>query len=226
MSVMPRDKVGQIEFATSHVEKWLEHAIAIGSSPERIEELAAKIAEARAAFNEQKQAQLKARAATMKFHLAVDAMSAITQEVITTARTKAIASGDNEIFVLASIPTPKNPSPIRELDKPHRFSAKLGALGTIILQWKCTQPRGATGVIYQVSRQLGSTGEMLPIGVTGKKKFLDATIPQGTSIVTYNVRAVRSTGTSEWASYDVKFGANFGKQFLSIVTRSSPNLAA
>ncbi|MGN6725264.1 MAG: hypothetical protein ACTHLZ_05070 [Tepidisphaeraceae bacterium] len=58
--------------------------------------------------------------------------------------------------------------------------------------WKCKNPRGTTGTVYQVWRRIGG-GAFDSIGTTGIKHFTDPTLPEGSTGVTYGVQAVTST---------------------------------
>jgi len=60
--------------------------------------------------------------------------------------------------------------------------------------------------MYQVSRQFDASGPFQLLGVTGKKRMTDATVPAGTAVVTYEVRAVRSTAIGPVAQFVVHFG--------------------
>ena len=49
------------------------------------------------------------------------------------------------------------------------------------MKWKCSNPRGATGTVYQIWRQIGVTGELEYMGGVGEKKYTDSTVPPGTA---------------------------------------------
>jgi hypothetical protein len=62
--------------------------------------------------------------------------------------------------------------------------------------------------MYQVGRQIGSTGPFVYVGGSGEKKFVDETLPAGTASVTYRVQAVRSTKVGMVATHNVNFGTS------------------
>lgn len=62
--------------------------------------------------------------------------------------------------------------------------------------------------MYQVSRRLGPDGPWVLLGVTGRRRMIDSTIPRGTGVVTYEVRAVRSTAVGPPAKFEVSFGTD------------------
>ncbi|MGC4074610.1 MAG: hypothetical protein QM760_19335 [Nibricoccus sp.] len=80
--------------------------------------------------------------------------------------------------------------------------------GAVILRWKCRQPHGAQGTVYQVYRSIGADGPFEFVGCVGEKRYVDATVPAGATRLTYRVRAVRSTKVGPWASFPVNFGSN------------------
>ena len=51
--------------------------------------------------------------------------------------------------------------------------------GALIMKWKCANPAGSSGTVYQVFRRIGGTGEFTYLGGCGTKEFIDATIPAG-----------------------------------------------
>ena len=104
---------------------------------------------------------------------------------------------------LAVRPTPApRPAP----GTPNRFTVALAADGALTLRWKCNNPRGCSGTIYQVWRRIGSVGAFEYLGGAGTRAFVDATIPAGTPQVTYRIQAARSTAVGAWAQYTVSFG--------------------
>jgi hypothetical protein len=99
-------------------------------------------------------------------------------------------------------------SPMAPPGKPDDFRVTLWVDGSIELRWKCANPVGAHGTMYQVSRRIGD-GPLAYLASSGKKKFRDATIPEGASRLTYQVQAVRSTAVGPVAEYVVNFGGTF-----------------
>src|SRR5689334_19924294 len=77
--------------------------------------------------------------------------------IISQVRAKAGMAG-NGIYIRASIDVPKKGSPIGQPGQPTSFRHTLSPDGALRLTWKCKQPRGAVGTIYQVYRQIGMSG--------------------------------------------------------------------
>lgn len=118
-------------------------------------------------------------------------------------------------------PTPR-PAP----GTPYKFTATLGADGALTLDWKCNNPRGSGGTIYQVWRRLGATGEFQYLSGSGTKKFVDGTIPAGTAQVTYRIQAVRSTAVGAWAEYAVNFGVSGSGPVLADAAEQTQHVEA
>lgn len=89
---------------------------------------------------------------------------------------------------------------------PFGFAVTLDPLGPLTLRWRCANPRGTRGTIYQVSRRADG-GETLYLGGVGEKSFTDTSVPPGTHVATYDVQAVRSRSAGESASFTVTFAA-------------------
>src|SRR5204862_8282096 len=71
----------------------------------------------------------------------------------------------------------KVPAPMPAPGTPSDFGVTLSADGSVELTWKCSNPTGSTGTIYQVFRRTTPEGEFVYLGGGGDKKFVDATIP-------------------------------------------------
>jgi hypothetical protein len=116
------------------------------------------------------------------------------------------------------------PSPVPPPGTPNRFKVSLLGDGSIELKWKCNNPRGSTGTLYQVWRRIGTSGEFDYLGGSGEKKFTDSTLPAGATNVTYKLQAVRSTASGDWADCNVNFGMpGSGSATTATVTEESPS---
>lgn len=111
--------------------------------------------------------------------------------------------------------------------KPERFVATVDETGAVQLGWKCPNPPGTAGTIYQVWRRTSPTGEFAYLGGNGAKRFLDQTIPAGASQVTYQIQAVRSTAVGAWAQFNLNFGvSNAGTVTAKVTELPAAKLAA
>ena len=207
MPVIPEDRVGKIEFCEQHTTVWGGVAVDIGTTAAAVTDLTTKTTDARAAYNAQQAAQSAAKAATNTFNMAVAAMAAAAQDIVNQIRVKASTAG-NGVYSLAEIPVPATPSPVGPLGKPGNFKVQLDqTTGALEVKWKNTNPRGATGVVYQVWRKLGVDGDFTYVGGVGDKKYTDNDVPAGTACVQYQIQAVRSTSVGPFALCVVNLGA-------------------
>ena len=223
MGLRPKQVVDQIEMCEDHVTPFTDNAVAIGTSAPVVADFTAKTAAARAAYTAQRDAVNAMKNATIDLHLAIDAMWDSMSDICKQVTAKAALSGDG-VYALASLPVPKTPGPAGNPGKPSQFVAKLMENGALELSWKCTSP--APGTVYQVWRRIGGVGEFTYCGACGTKTFLDATIPAGSSQVTYQIQGVRPTGAGEWAQFNVNFGVSSGGAMTTSVTESAPTKIA
>lgn len=208
MRTTPDTRIGKIEFYEAHLSPWAAAGGAIGLSIGSITAQAARVAAARAAYDAHIAAEAAARAATAAFTEAVRAMHAdpgAGADMIAAIRTHAQATDDPEVYTLAQIPPPKTPATMPPPGTPTAFGVELLADGAVALSWKCKNPRGAEGTVYEVLRRVGG-GAFAFVGLSGAKSFTDAAIPAGTGEVTYQVTAVRSTTRGSPARFTVRFG--------------------
>ena len=207
MSVMPPAKVARIEFCENHVAPWTTNAVAIGTTAPAVTDLESKTLAARNAFNAQQAAQQAAKAATNDFNLAVQAMTDAAADIIKQIKTKAAISG-NGVYSLAEIPAPATPTPRPPPGPITDFIVTLDGNGALNLKWKCINPPGASGTIYQVWRRIGASGDFVYLGGSGSKTLVDDTLPAGSASVTYQIQGVRSTTTGPWSQFNVNFGVS------------------
>jgi hypothetical protein len=208
MRLVPKSKAPQIQFFETHVPKWAAAPEQIGTTAAEVAALADSTAIARAAYREQYAAIQAARSATVKLNQALADMKTRGAAIIHQIRGKATLASDNSVYVLASISPPDAPSKIAKPGTPYRFEFSLDAIGALRLKWQCKNPRGSVGTMYRVSRQLGGVGEFVFLGVTGTKRFVDQTVPAGVRSVMYEIRAMRTTGVGDVATFNVNFGTS------------------
>lgn len=204
MPVVPSKSVAKIQFYESRRAQWAANAAAMGTSPAAVSALADLTAAAREALIEQRMAQNAARAATSRLQMAVEAMADAGAAIIGQVRVQANASG-NGIYSLASIPVPAKPSPIGPPGQPTNFKVILSQIGSVTLKWKCKNPAGAVGTVYQIWRRIGQ-GELTFLATVGEKRFVDDALPAGASAVMYQVQGMRTTAVGPWAQFNVSFG--------------------
>lgn len=226
MALIPDSKVGKIEFCENHVSPWTTNAVAIGTTPAAVTDWSTKTAAARAAYVAQQAAQSAAKDATTDLNVALDALMIATSSIIKQVRAKADMSG-NSVYSLASLPVPPTPTPVPAPGTPTDFKVELFVDGSLKLAWKCTNPTGAQGTIYQVWRRVTADSEFTYLGGSGTKDFIDQTIPTGASQITYQIQAVRSSAVGNWAQFNVNFGTTAaGTVTASVSDGGSPTKIA
>lgn len=111
--------------------------------------------------------------------------------------------------------------------QPNAFKASLvPGEAALEITWKCSNPAGTQGTIYQVYRQT-TPGQWIHLGDAGVRNFLDATVPANMSQVTYKVRGLRSTVAGAWGTFVVTFGMTESTAATTTsVTEPAPKLAA
>jgi hypothetical protein len=219
-----------VTFFEAHEAPWTTNALAIGTTAAAVTALAALTATARAKQVAQAAAQEAARTATNEYKNAIIAMATAGADIIKQVKVKAALAGGgaagDAIYNLAQIPPPATPSPVGPPGMPTNFKVTLNPDGSLKLTWKCSNPAGATGTIYQISRRIGGAGWQM-IGGAGQKEFVDATVPAGTASVSYRIQAIRSTQSGTANDFQVNFGVGGGGEMTASVTEPpSPRMAA
>ncbi len=117
------------------------------------------------------------------------------------------------------------PSPLPPPGTPDRFRVTLSGDGSVELGWKCNNPPGSRGTIYQVERRVGGGSAFRFLGASGLKRFVDTSIPAGATSLTYQVQAIRSKSAGPRAQYNVNFGGSAGGTMTAAAT-AAPRIAA
>jgi hypothetical protein len=226
MGLIPPTINGKIELFQSKVAPWTSNAAAIGTSPTIVSDMAAKVTACNTKLAAAVAAREASKNATNDLHLAVRDLVTAGSDILKSIRAKAAQDGDG-VYVLAQIPPPATPGPVPAPGTPTDFAVAIRGDGSLALKWKCPNPPGSAGTIYQVSRQLGADGAFVMIGASGSRQFIDATLPAGAGNgpVTYQIVAIRSTAAGAPAQFLVRFGVGGGGSVTASVV-SAPKLAA
>jgi hypothetical protein len=220
-TVLPPNALEKVQFCENHTAPWTTNATAIGTTTTAVTDLTTKTTAARAAFNAQQSAQQVAMAATSAYLAAVKTMASAASDIIKSVKVKAATAGSS-VYDLAQIPAPALPSPKAAPGQPTDFTVTLDATGVLNLGWKCPNPVGTSGTIYQVWRRASPTADFTYVGGTGTKSFIDATLPAGSAAVTYQIQAVRSTAVGPWAQFNVNFGISGGGTMTASIAEPLP----
>jgi len=224
MPIVPEKRDAKVAFYNSKTTVWSANAVAIGTTTTAVTDLTTKVTAATTKLAAALAAKEAAKNATADADLAVRDMAVAGAAIIQSIKAKAAISGPS-IYILAEIPAPATPTPVPPPGTPVDFKAALNPDGSLKLSWKCPNPPGAPGTIYQVERRIGVSGTFSALTSVGTRSLTDPTIPAGTSVVTYRITAVRSTAAGLSADFIVNFGAGAGGEMVASVV-SEPKLAA
>jgi hypothetical protein len=220
MPTVPKNPLDKVRFYEAHLDAWMSSAVLIGTSTAEVSALETRAQAARDAFSAQQAAWQSARSATATFHNAVAAMANAGAGIISQIRAKAESTNNPNVYVLSHISPPAARTPMAPPGKPDGFKVELQVIGALTVKWKCPNPAGSSGTIYQVWRRIGA-GDFQYVTSVGSKQFIDATIPPGTSSITYQVQAFRSTAAGPKAQFNVNFGIAANGAALATVTVST-----
>ena len=165
---------------------------------------------ARASFDAAEAARNAARSATLTQDSDLDGAYDSCSDLIRIIRAYAESQANpNTVYAAADIPGPATPQPALPPGTCNTYSATILDGGSLQVNWKCTNPPGTNGVVYEVRRRLG-LGEYTFIGAVGTKKFIDNTLPAGSSNVSYQVTGTRGNLRGISTSFNVTFGVGGG----------------
>jgi hypothetical protein len=230
MGVVPQKPIERVQWYENRIDPWTSNTVAIGLVSADVTDITAKTSAARAAYDAQQVALDAAKNATQAFYDAVAAMSAAGSAAIKKIRAKAAMTG-NSVYTLAVLPPPPTPAPRPAPGTPSNLKVELNGDGSLLLKWKCPNPPGAAGTIYQIFRRVGTAGtDFTYLGGTGQRSFQDTTVPGGATCLTYQLQAARSTAVGNFAQFIVNFGTNSGGgttvQSVEATPPGTPKLAA
>lgn len=207
MATVPSSRIRKIEFYESHLQAWAVNAAAIGLDPAAVLAFQTLVLNARTSYLASETAREASQAATLNFHDKTDTMATIGANLLRTIRTFAENTGNPGVYALAQIPAPASPGPIGPPGQPFNLAVGLLANGALELKWKCDNPAGAQGTVYEIRRRIGA-GPFAHIDLAGERSFIDATIPSGATGIVYQITGVRSTTRGAPAQFLVNFGVD------------------
>ncbi len=226
MGLLPENHAARIAWFQSRNAIWTTNATAIGTTTTAVTDVAAKATTATTALAAQETAQNAAKAATDTLVNAMNALSNAGMAIVEQVRTKARSAGDG-VYPLANIPAPATPTPVPPPGQPTDLQVTLDATGVLGLTWKCVNPTGGRGTVYNVFRRIGASGEFTFIGGSGMREFTDSMVPAGSPLVMYKIQAVRSTAVGPWNTFNVFLGVDTsGATMITSVVETRPKIAA
>jgi len=210
MAVIPNTRLEQLIFAEAHLPVWNTTPAAIGLTAAQVTALTSLIQEARKDFDASVAARDASKAATEAMYGSIGQMRDQLAAMVRSIKTFAEASADPAaVYSAAAIPAPLPPSQTPPPGKPFEFRVEVLDFGALRINWKCDNPEGVAGTVYEVFR--GAQGSPLQyVGITGSREFVDETIPRSILPMVYRITAVRSTRRGDPASLSVVLGVAGG----------------
>lgn len=209
MSTIPQSYPAAIDWCTNHLADWPADPTTIGLDAARVLELAGRTQAASQALADAQQLDNQKKAAFEAYHAAAKSMRDYASQSVGIIRGFAKGSDNPEaVYTAALIPAPADPAPAAEPGVPFNFKTRLLQSGALELAFDCDN-QGEGGVTYAVSRRdnTGQGASFQFVMNALERKFVDATIPQGTPSVTYSIVGTRSTGLGEPAQTTINFGS-------------------
>lgn len=222
MSIAPRTVQNFLDFCKQHTIPWAAAPTTIGLTAEKAAAFEAAYESAQASYDAAVALDAQKKAATLTSQSDIRALRQKTSECL--ALIKAYAENQanpNTVYSAAEIPAPLPPSPAPAPGTPMDFSVALMQSGAVELKWKCFNPVGTQGTIYECRRKIGN-GAFTFVGATGVRAFTDDTIPSGSVGVTYEITAVRSTKRGNPAQFNVNFGVGGDGAVFATVQNVAP----
>lgn len=226
MAIVPDDRLGKIEFYEAHAlagGPWATNATSIGVTAAAVTALGTLVTAARTAYNAAEAARQAAKAATQSYYEAVRAMHSnpgAGADMIEQIKNYAQSKNLPNVYTLAQIPPPATPGVTPPPGTPFDFTVGLLQNGALELKWKCNNPSGTGGTIYEVWRRLGgsTSGPFGYVGSTGVKTIIDDTVPSNSGPITYQITAIRSTQRGNPGQFTVTFGMGGGGLMVTNVS--------
>jgi hypothetical protein len=215
MAILPKKTQDLLDFCDAHVTPFTTNAVAIGLTTAQATTFKNAAGAARANFNAAVAADNAKKAATLTSQTSVAALRKIAAETIALVKAFAESSATPPaVYTLANLPMPATPAPAPAPGTPTGFSASLSQSGVVTLKWKCANPPGIGGTIYECRRKING-GTFAFIGAVGTREFSDGTLPAGSTGVVYEITATRSTLRGNPAQFNVNFGIGGGGMFIA-----------
>lgn len=211
MSTYPtQPRAAFVQWCETHAPVFSANAAAIGLASTQATGFATATAAVTSGLLAQQAALQAYRVATQVVEDGLRALRTAAGDSVRTIRAFAETQAKpSVVYNLAQIPPPAQPSPTPPPGSPTEFRIELLQTGPLKLMWKCRNPAGASGTMYEIMRRIGGGGEggaFTYVGTTGTREFLDETLPAGAGSVTYQITATRSTSRGVPAQFTVNLG--------------------
>lgn len=237
MSEVPTKQSEFLAFCNAHGSMWLANAASIGILPASATSFKTLSGTAQTTFDAAQAAKVAAKAATNTNDTAMTAARNSAADIIRTIRAFAESTNNPNVYSLAGITPPAQPTPAPAPMKPTDLSTGLETTGALTLYWKATNPRGGA-VTYSIGRKLpgetafnivATTGGVPPSGSNrggrrGQKQWTDNTLPTNSNGVQYLITGTRGNVIGESSEIlTVTFGVGGGGGMFIASQTTSPS---
>lgn len=191
-SNLPSGNQESLIWLEGHIVGWNANYASIGLSSAQVIDLATDIANTRQSFTTVTESRQTAKSDTLDWNLKATDLHKKAAEMITTIKGFAATSGNaGAVYVAADLSPKDPPQPAGAPAQPTNLAATLIPGGDVELTWDGTGP---TGTMYGVYRKLDGEVNFIFVGNSNAKDkaFTDTTLPVGTTLATYQIKAVRS----------------------------------
>ena len=216
-----------LNWAIEHGQVFDDQEANIGLTASQVAAFRAATTAAQATETTRGNAEAVARAATNDNNAAFAALKRQAATCVRSIKTFAENNNNPNVYSLAQIPPPADPSAVPPPGQPTNLTVDLDSTtGAITLRWKANNPKGAAGTSYIVRRRLPADpqGNFTFIGVTGVKKYTDNTFTAGPDAVQYTIQGQRSDKAGpESGIFTVSFGRNSQGQQTAFVANGQQN---
>ncbi|HEX2836561.1 MAG TPA: fibronectin type III domain-containing protein [Phycisphaerales bacterium] len=198
-----------LQWCQAHVNTFITQAANIGLTEDQANAFSAAVTAANTSNNAANLAKLNAESANANNSEKFADLRRSASEMVRSIRTFAENEDNPNVYVLANVPPPVDPSTAPPPAKPTELAVELNSSsGAVMLSWKASNPVGTQGTSYIVRRRTSPTAEFQFVGVTGLKKFTDNTFFAGPDSVQYTVQGQRADSAGPVSDI---FTINFGR---------------
>lgn len=193
MPVIPEKTNDAIIFFEGRIAAWTLNAAAIGLTVGDVGGISPQITGARTAFTAAEAARQASKNATVTLDNNMATLRSTGAALVAKIKAYAEATGNPNVYVLASIPPPAEPTPAPAPTPPATVSGSVNNDGNVVIRWKATKQNGT---FFSVHRMLPGGG-WTAIGSVAAKSFTDEGLPAGAAWAQYQVKSHRGTEVSE-----------------------------
>lgn len=215
MSNIPETLSEFISWAKVHQAQWVSNQAQIGLSAPQTTAFKALVEALDTADADAQEKREASKDATRTLNNSESAARVVAGAYVNLIKAFAQTTNNPNVYALAGISPDSPPGTLPAPVPPEKFFATLNANGSLTLRFRASQPKGVSGVVYQIFRRFSSDAPFTQVGTTGAtKRWVDETIPFGTDRVEYMVTPVRGEVVGDSSdAFPVQFGSVGGGNF-------------